>query len=29
MQAIIRIFEAYIRRHPSQWLLTEPVWKPL
>lgn len=27
MQAIIRIFEAYIRRHPSQWLLTEPVWK--
>lgn len=29
MQAIMRIFEAYIRRHPSQWLLTEPVWKPL
>lgn len=27
MQAIIRIFEAYIRRHPAQWLLTEPVWK--
>ena len=26
MQAIIRIFEAYIRRHPGQWLLTEPVW---
>jgi KDO2-lipid IV(A) lauroyltransferase len=29
MQGIIRIFEAYIRRHPSQWLLTEPVWKSL
>lgn len=29
MQAIMRIFEAYIRRHPAQWLLTEPVWKPL
>ena len=27
MQAIIRIFESYIRRHPSQWLITEPVWK--
>jgi len=29
MQAIMRIFEAYIRRHPSQWLLTESVWKPI
>jgi len=29
MQAIMRIFEAYIRRHPSQWLLTESLWKPL
>ena len=26
MQAILRIFEAYIRRHPAQWLLTEPLW---
>ncbi len=27
MQAVIRIFESYIRRHPSQWLITEAVWK--
>jgi lauroyl/myristoyl acyltransferase len=26
MAVIMRIFEAYIRRHPGQWLLTEPVW---
>ena len=26
MQAIMRIFEGYIRRRPGQWLLTEPVW---
>ncbi len=26
MAAVMRIFEAYIRRHPGQWLLTEPVW---
>jgi KDO2-lipid IV(A) lauroyltransferase len=26
MQAIVRIFESYIRRDPSQWLITEPVW---
>ena len=25
-QAIMRIFEGYIRRRPGQWLLTEPVW---
>jgi lauroyl/myristoyl acyltransferase len=27
MQAVIRIFESYIRHHPSQWLITEPVWR--
>jgi lauroyl/myristoyl acyltransferase len=27
MQAVIRIFERYIRHHPSQWLITERVWK--
>ena len=27
MQAVMRVFETYIRRHPGQWLLTEPVWK--
>lgn len=27
MQAIMRIFESYIRRRPSQWLITEPIWK--
>jgi KDO2-lipid IV(A) lauroyltransferase len=27
MQAVIRIFESYIRHHPAQWLITEPVWK--
>jgi len=26
MQAVLRIFETYIRRDPAQWLLTEPVW---
>ncbi len=27
MQAVIRIFESYIRHHPAQWLITEPVWR--
>ena len=26
MQAIIRIFESYIRHRPGQWLMTESVW---
>lgn len=26
MQAVMRIFESYIRHHPGQWLLTEPIW---
>lgn len=26
MQAVMRILEAYIRRYPGQWLLTESVW---
>ena len=26
MQAVIHVFEAYIRGHPGQWLVTEPVW---
>ena len=26
MQTIFRIFEAYIRRHPAQWVLTDPIW---
>ncbi len=29
MAAVMRAFEAYIRRHPGQWLLTEPVWAKL
>lgn len=26
MQAILRIFESYIRHRPGQWLITEPIW---